>query len=281
MQHIPYLDQWLEIALAEDVGDGDHSSLACIPKGETGKVKCLYKEDGIVAGVELAEIIFKKTDANIKMEVLHPDGSTVKKGTIVFYATGSRISLLTAERLVLNCMQRLSAIATQTKTYANLIKHTKTKVLDTRKTTPGLRYLEKWAVALGGGVNHRMGLYDMIMLKDNHIDFAGGIKQAVEKTHEYLNSLGKKLKIEVEARNLDEVKEILAVGNIDRIMLDNFNYEDTRTAVALINNKYETESSGGITKDTLVKYAECNVDFISVGALTHSVKGLDISLKAI
>lgn len=281
MQNIPYLDQWLEIALAEDVGDGDHSSLACIPKNALGKVKCLYKQDGIVAGVKLAHYIFNKVDSAIKIDIHFKDGSPIKKNEIAFYAEGPRISLLTAERLVLNCMQRLSAIATQTKEYANLIAHTKAKVLDTRKTTPGLRHLEKWAVALGGGVNHRIGLFDMIMLKDNHIDFAGGIAEAIAKTHEYLKKHNKNLKIEVEARDLMEVDEILKIGGIHRIMLDNFNYADTRTAVELIGSKYEIESSGGITKDTIVNYAECGVDFISVGALTHSVKGLDISLKAL
>ena len=281
IQDFPYLQEWLDIALKEDLGDGDHSSLACIPKDATGKVKCLFKEDGIVAGIELAEIIFNKIDDKINIERIFNDGDRVTNGTIVFYATGPKISLLSAERLVLNCMQHLSAVATQTSVYAAAIAHTSTKVLDTRKTTPGLRHLEKWAVSLGGGANHRIGLYDMIMLKDNHIDFAGGIEKAIGLTHKYLKDHNKDLKIEVETRDMEELKEVLSVGGVDRIMLDNFTPAQTEIAVKLINGKYEVESSGGITLDTLKNYAECGVDFISVGALTHSVKSLDISLKAI
>ncbi|MCT4623718.1 MAG: carboxylating nicotinate-nucleotide diphosphorylase [Schleiferiaceae bacterium] len=281
LHEFPFLDQWLDIALKEDLGDGDHSSLSSIPADATGKVKCLFKADGVVAGIELAKIIFAKVDPSITMDVLEQDGSYVKNGTIVFYAEGPRISLLSAERLMLNCMQRLSAVATTTHIYAQTIAHTSTKVLDTRKTTPGLRHLEKWAVKLGGGENHRVGLYDMIMLKDNHIDFAGGIEKAIHKTKEYLKEKGKDLRIEVETRDLNEVKEVMRVGGIDRIMLDNFTPAQTKEAVALIDGKYETESSGGITLDTLASYAECGVDYISVGALTHSSGSLDISLKAV
>ena len=281
LEEFPFLNEWIDITLKEDLGDGDHSSLACIPKNAIGKVKCLYKEDGIVAGIALAKIIFNKVDSQIAIETIHSDGDFVKKGTIVFYATGPKISLLSAERLVLNCMQRLSAVATTTNIYAKAIAHTSTKVLDTRKTTPGLRHLEKWAVTLGGGLNHRVGLYDMIMLKDNHIDFAGGIEKAILKTKSYLQETGRDLKIEVETRSMDEVNEVLDVGGIDRIMLDNFTPEETIKAVKLINGRVEIESSGGITLETLKDYAECGVDFISVGALTHSAGSLDISLKAI
>lgn len=281
LEEFPFLNEWIDITLKEDLGDGDHSSLACIPKDAVGRVKCLYKEDGIVAGIALAEIIFAKVDSQIVLELIHKDGDFVKNGTVVFYASGPKISLLSAERLVLNCMQRLSAVATTTNVYAKTIAHTSTKVLDTRKTTPGLRHLEKWAVTLGGGMNHRVGLYDMVMLKDNHIDFAGGIEKAISQTKKYLKETGRVLKIEVETRTLKEVNEVLTVGGIDRIMLDNFTPEETKAAVKMIDSRYETESSGGITLETLKDYAECGVDFISVGALTHSAGSLDISLKAV
>ncbi len=281
LSQIPHLHRLIDQALAEDVGDGDHSALACIPASAQGKAHLLVKEDGILAGVELAELIFKKVDPSFVLNVLLPDGSRVKKGDIAFYVTGPSQKLLTAERLVLNFMQRLSAIATQTNVYVTLLEGTNTKVLDTRKTTPGLRYLEKWAVALGGGHNHRIGLFDMIMLKDNHIDFAGGIKQAIAKTKIYLQNTGRDLQIEVETRNLKEVEEVLCTGGIHRIMLDNFTYEETRQAVKLIAGRFETESSGGITLETIRAYADCGVDFISVGALTHSVKSMDLSLKAV
>ena len=275
------LDLFIELALAEDVGDGDHSSLACVPNSVSGKAQMLIKEGGILAGVEIGVSIFKKVDTKLLVTVLLSDGTSVKQNDIAMTVEGSRQSILKAERLVLNIMQRMSGIATYTNKIVQLIDGTKTKVLDTRKTTPLFRTLEKQAVKIGGGENHRFGLYDMIMLKDNHIDYAGGIKAAVTKTKEYLNSTGRDLKIEVEARDLNEVKEILAIGGIDRIMLDNFNYSDTKTAVEIIGNTCETESSGGITIDTIRAYAECGVDYISVGALTHSIKSLDISLKAI
>jgi len=275
------LDLFIELALAEDVGDGDHSSLACVPNNVSGKAQMLIKEGGILAGVEIGVSIFKKVDTKLLVTVLLSDGTSVKQNDIAMTVEGSRQSILKAERLVLNIMQRMSGIATYTNKIVQLIDGTKTKVLDTRKTTPLFRTLEKQAVKIGGGENHRFGLYDMIMLKDNHIDYAGGIKAAVTKTKEYLNSTGRDLKIEVEARDLNEVKEILAIGGIDRIMLDNFNYSDTKTAVEIIGNTCETESSGGITIDTIRAYAECGVDYISVGALTHSIKSLDISLKAI
>ena len=268
-------------AMREDVGDGDHSSLACIPKTAIGKAKLLVKDNGIIAGVNFAEQVFKYVDEAMLVEVLIPDGSAVKHGDIAFYVTGSSQSILKAERLVLNAMQRMSAIATKTKSFVKLVEGTDTKILDTRKTTPGLRVLEKWAVKIGGGENHRFALYDMIMLKDNHIDFAGGITKAIQKTQQYLRETNRDLKIIVEARNLDEIKEILLSEGIYRILIDNFNYEDTRKAVALIGNKCLTESSGNINEYTLRKYAECGVDYISSGALTHSVYNMDLSLKAV
>jgi len=275
------IKEFVQLAIKEDIKDGDHSALACIPYDAVGKAKLLVKEDGIIAGIEIAKQIFKEFDSSIQFEQLIEDGSEVKYGDIAFYIDGNSRKLLGAERLVLNVMQRMSAIATLTNKYVNELNGLKTKVLDTRKTTPLLRFLEKEAVLIGGGHNHRMGLYDMIMLKDNHIDFAGSIEKAICKTTDYLKSNNLNLKIEVEARNLDEVKEILKVGGIHRIMLDNFSFDDIRTAVALIGNKAETEASGGITLDTLRNYAECGVDFISVGALTHSVHNMDLSLKAI
>lgn len=275
------LDIIIKNAIREDVGDGDHSSLACIPKTAVGKAKLLVKDEGIIAGVEFAQMVFDYIDKNLQTEVLISDGSPVRYGDVVFYVEGPSQSILKAERLVLNAMQRMSAIATKTHYFAGLLKGTKTRILDTRKTTPGIRALEKWAVKIGGGENHRFALYDMIMLKDNHIDFAGGITQAIEKTKKYLKDTRRDLKIIVEARNLEEVKTILQSDGIYRILLDNFNYEDTKKAVALIGNKCQTESSGGITEKTARKYAECGVDYISSGALTHSVYNMDLSLKAV
>ena len=275
------IKEFVRLAIEEDIKEGDHSALACIPENANGKAKLLIKEDGIIAGIKIAKQIFKEFDSSIQFEQLIEDGSEVTYGDIAFYIAGNSQKLLGAERLVLNVMQRMSAIATLTKKYVNELNGLKTKVLDTRKTTPLLRFLEKEAVLIGGGHNHRMGLYDMVMLKDNHIDFAGNIEKAIRKTTNYLKSNNLNLKIEVEARNLDEVKEILKVGGIQRIMLDNFSFEDIRTAVELIEGKAETEASGGITLESLRNYAECGVDFISVGALTHSVHNMDLSLKAI
>jgi nicotinate-nucleotide pyrophosphorylase (carboxylating) len=271
---------FIHLAFAEDVRDGDHSSLACIPQEANGRAHLLVKDEGTIAGVQLARWIFESIDPNIKMQALLQDGDEVKKGDIVFIVEGCSVSLLTAERIVLNCMQRMSAIATKTKAYVELIEGTETTILDTRKTTPGLRILEKWAVKIGGGANHRFGLYDMIMLKDNHIDFAGGITKAIAKTKKYLADKNLDLKIEVETRDLDEVKEVVKAGGIHRIMLDNFTPAETIVAVEYIKGAYETESSGGITDKTIRSYAECGVDFISVGALTHSVYNMDLSLKA-
>jgi nicotinate-nucleotide pyrophosphorylase (carboxylating) len=268
-------------AIREDVGDGDHSSLACIPPTAQGKAKLLVKDEGILAGVAFAQQVFQYVNPQLKVEVLLPDGTLVKHGDIAFYVEGSSQSILKAERLVLNAMQRMSAIATKTQYYVSLLEGTGTKILDTRKTTPGIRALEKWAVKIGGGENHRFALYDMIMLKDNHIDFAGGITKAIQKTQQYLKDQNKDLKIIVEARNLDEVEEILQSKGVYRILLDNFNYQDTRKAVQRIGEQCLTESSGGITEDTIRKYAECGVDYISSGALTHSVYNMDLSLKAV
>ena len=275
------LDIIIKNAIREDVGDGDHSSLACVPESAKGKAKLLVKDNGVIAGVAFAEMIFKYIDRNLKVEILINDGSKVKYGDIVFYVSGKSQSILKAERLVLNSMQRMSAIATKTRKFVDLLKGTKTKILDTRKTTPGIRALEKWAVKIGGGENHRFALYDMIMLKDNHIDFAGGITQSIKKTKQYLKRNNKKLKIIVEARSLDEVKEILQSEGIYRILIDNFNYKDTKKAVEMIGKTCQTESSGGITEKTIKEYAECGVNYISSGALTHSVYNMDLSLKAI
>ncbi|WP_396210074.1 carboxylating nicotinate-nucleotide diphosphorylase [Flavobacterium sp.] len=268
-------------AIREDVGDGDHSSLACIPNTAQGKAKLLVKGNGIIAGVEFAKMIFKYVDTNLQVEVLIEDGEVVKHGDIVFLVSGNSQSILKAERLVLNAMQRMSAIATKTKHFAALLQGTKAKVLDTRKTTPGIRAIEKWAVKIGGGENHRFALYDMIMLKDNHIDFAGGISQAIAKTKNYLMDNDKDLKIIVEARDLNEVQQILHAGGVYRILLDNFDYETTRKAVQLIGNQCLTESSGNINEKTIRSYAECGVNYISSGALTHSIYNMDLSLKAI
>ncbi|SDS73064.1 nicotinate-nucleotide pyrophosphorylase [carboxylating] [Gillisia sp. Hel1_33_143] len=268
-------------ALREDIGDGDHSSLACIPISALGKAKLLVKDNGIIAGVEFAKHVFAKVDESLKVETLVEDGTPVKRGDIVFYVEGSSQSILKAERLVLNAMQRMSAIATKTNEFVKKLEGTKTKILDTRKTTPGIRALEKWAVKIGGGENHRFGLFDMIMLKDNHIDFAGGIDNAISKTKQYLKDKELDLKIIVEARNLDEIKQILACGGIYRILIDNFNFDDTVKAVNLIGDKCLTESSGGITLESVRKYAQCGVDYVSSGALTHSIYNLDLSLKAV
>jgi len=268
-------------AIREDVGDGDHSSLACIPATAMGKAKLLVKDEGIIAGVEFAKMVFKHVDPNLEIEVFIPDGSTVKYGDVVFHVSGSSQSILKAERLVLNAMQRMSAIATKTKVFVDLLEGTKTKILDTRKTTPGIRAIEKWAVKIAGGENHRFALYDMIMLKDNHNDFAGGITQAIQKTNAYLKAHNLDLKIIVEARNLDEVAEILRNEGVYRILLDNFNFEDTRKAVEMIGDKCLTESSGGIDEKTVRRFAECGVNFVSSGALTHSIYNMDLSLKAI
>lgn len=275
------IHQFISLALAEDMGDGDHTSLACIPASAKGKAHLLVKENGVIAGVELALLIFKQVDKSLKITVFIKDGTLIKKGDIILIVEGKAQSILLAERLVLNCMQRMSGIATATHKLVSLCKGTNAKVIDTRKTTPNIRGLEKWAVLLGGGANHRIGLYDMILIKDNHVDYAGGIKQAIEAANAYLKIKKKKLKIEIEARNLNEVDQILAVGKVDRIMLDNFSTADIKKAVKIINGKYQTEASGGITEKTIASYAKCGVDFISVGALTHSIKSLDLSLKAI
>ena len=271
----------IQNAIREDVGDGDHSSLACIPASAEGKAKLLVKDTGIIAGVAFAKMIFNFVDANLVVETLIQDGASVTHGDVVFYVSGSSQSILKAERLVLNSMQRMSAIATKTKKYVDILQGTNTKILDTRKTTPGFRACEKWAVTIGGGENHRFALYDMIMLKDNHIDFAGGITNAITKTKEYLKSNNKDLKIIVEARNLDEIKEILQNDGVYRILIDNFNFQDTKTAVALIGDQCLTESSGNINENTIREYAECGVNYISSGALTHSVYNMDLSLKAV
>ncbi|MBT1704193.1 carboxylating nicotinate-nucleotide diphosphorylase [Chryseosolibacter indicus] len=276
-----FLDQFISTALKEDVGDGDHSSLAAIPENAVGKAKLLIKENGIIAGIELAIRIFNQFDPSLKVETFFKDGDEVKKGDIALTVSGSSRSLLTTERFVLNSMQRMSGIATYTRHLLNLIKGTGAQLLDTRKTTPNFRLLEKWAVAIGGGQNHRVGLYDMIMLKDNHIDLAGGVQPAIIRTKDYLRARNKALKIEVETRNLEEVKQVLEVGEIDVIMLDNMDVKTMKEAVKLINGRFKTEASGGITEETIRPIAECGVDFISVGALTHSIKSLDLSLKAI
>ena len=273
-------DKLIELAFAEDIGDGDHTTLCCIPEDAMGKSHLLIKEDGILAGVELAKKVFAKFDPTMQVEVLINDGAHVKVGDIAMVVTGKVRSLLQTERLMLNIMQRMSGIATMTNKYVELLKGTKTRVLDTRKTTPGLRMLEKQAVKIGGGTNHRIGLFDMILLKDNHIDYAGGIANAIDRCHNYLKEKNLDLKIEIEVRNFDELQQVLDKGGVNRIMLDNFSVADTKKAVDIIAGRYETESSGGITFNTIRGYAEQGVDFISVGALTHSVKGLDMSFKA-
>ncbi len=275
------IDQIIALALQEDIQDGDHTSLATIPSEAKGKARLLVKEDGIIAGIRIAKKVFKQVDPGIEFKQFIEDGAEIKIGNIAFEVSGKSISILTAERLALNFMQRMSGIATTTNVYVKLLKGTKATVLDTRKTTPNLRLLEKEAVKLGGGKNHRMGLYDMIMIKDNHVDFAGGIKQAIEATQQYLQSKSKDLKIELEVRSFEELEEAINVGGIDRIMLDNFTPSDLKKAVEIIDGRFETEASGGITLDTIRTYAETGVDYISVGALTHHIKSLDLSLKAI
>ena len=274
------IDELIDLAFAEDIGDGDHTTLCCITDTAMGKSRLLIKEPGILAGVEIARKIFHRFDPDLKMTVYIEDGTAVKPGDVAFVVEGRVQSLLQTERLMLNVMQRMSGIATMTHRYGKKREGLHTRILDTRKTTPGMRMLEKEAVKIGGGVNHRIGLFDMILLKDNHVDFAGGIENAISRCHDYLKAKGKDLKIEIEVRNLDELKEVMRVGGVDRIMLDNFSPELTKEAVKIVGGKYEIESSGGITFDTIRDYAESGVDFVSVGALTHSVKGLDMSFKA-
>jgi len=274
------LDIIIKNGIREDIGDGDHSSLACIPKEAKGQAKLLVKESGVIAGIDFAKMIFKEVDPELKVDTFLIDGDAVAIGDIVFNVTGSSQSILKSERLVLNAMQRMSAIATKTRKFADVLKGTNTTILDTRKTSPGIRAIEKWAVKIGGGENHRFALYDMVMLKDNHIDFAGGIDQAIKKTKDYLNQNDLDLKIIVEARNMDEIKQILDHQGIHRILIDNFDFADTAKAVELIAGQCQTESSGGITLQTARRYAECGVDYISSGALTHSIYNMDLSLKA-
>ena len=273
-------DRLIDLAFAEDIGDGDHTTLCCIPEEATGQSHLLIKEEGILAGVRVAKGVFNRFDPTMTVQVLLDDGTHVRPGDVAMVVTGKVRSLLQTERLMLNIMQRMSGIATMTHKYVERLEGTHTRVLDTRKTTPGMRMMEKEAVRIGGGVNHRIGLFDMILLKDNHVDFAGGIGAALDRCHSYLKEKGLDLKIEIEVRSFDEIRQVMAHGGVDRIMFDNFSVDDTRKAVAMIGGKYETESSGGITFDTIRDYAECGVDFISVGALTHSVKGLDMSFKA-
>ena len=280
MDYQPYIDQLISLAIAEDIGDGDHTSLSCISPAAVGKMKLLVKQEGVIAGIAIARQIFQRIDADLQMEQLLDDGTRVAVGDIAFYVSGKELSLLQAERLVLNVMQRMSGVATQTAVYVKQLEGLKTQVIDTRKTTPGMRALDKLAVKTGGGGNHRMGLFDMVLLKDNHIDFAGGVEQAIRKAQDYLQRSGRKLAIEVEVRSLDDVRTVMRVGGVQRIMLDNFDIPATKAAVALINGRYEIEASGGITLENLRAYAECGVDFISVGALTHQIKSLDLSLKA-
>ncbi len=274
------IEQLIDLAIKEDIGDGDHSSLSCIPSETHGKAKLLVKENGIIAGVEIAQKIFHKIDKDLKVQTFIFDGNKVVKGDVIFHVSGKTHSILQAERLVLNFMQRMSGIATNTHRYVEKLQGLKTKVLDTRKTTPGLRAIEKMAVKIGGGENHRMGLYDMIMIKDNHIDFAGGIEKAIEKIKNYLKETGKNIPVEIEVRDFGELEQVIKTGFGNRIMLDNFTPESTRKAVEIINGKYETESSGGITLETIRSYAECGVDYVSVGELTHQIRSIDLSLKA-
>lgn len=275
-----YIHHFIQTALAEDLGDGDHTSLSTIPSDAQGRARLLVKDTGILAGVELAKLIFAEVDPNLAVEVLLEDGTFITKGEIVLTVAGSSQSILKAERLVLNCMQRMSGIATYTASLVKLLEGTNTKLLDTRKTTPNFRICEKWACKIGGAVNHRYALYDMILIKDNHVDYAGGIKNAITQANDYLKTTGKDLQIEIEVRNLEELAEVLAIGQINRIMLDNFSFENLRKAVAMIDGKFMTEASGGINETTIREYAECGVDYISCGALTHHVASLDLSLKA-
>ncbi len=275
------LRDFIRRSLAEDLGDGDHSSLACIPPESAGKARLIIKDKGILAGIRVAKILFNTVDNDLKLEINLEDGAEISQGDVAFYISGRKHSILKSERLVLNIMQRMSGIATSTHEYVRRLEGLKTKILDTRKTTPGLRFLEKEAVRIGGGSNHRMGLYDMIMLKDNHIDYSGGIENAILRTREYLAKNKLDLKVEIESRNLEDIRRIISIGGVDRIMLDNFTVEDTRAAVILIDGRFETESSGGINLETIRSYAACGVDFISVGALTHQIRSLDMSLKVI
>ena len=274
------IDKLIDISLQEDIGDGDHTTLSCIPNDLEGKARLLVKQEGILCGIEVAKKIYQKFDPTLQIKILLNDGAKIKPGDIAFIVEGKTISILQTERLVLNFMQRLSGIATQTNEYVELLQGTNTKILDTRKTTPGMRLLEKYAVATGGGLNHRIGLYDMILIKDNHIDFAGGVKAAISKTKDYLYTHNKDLKIVVEARTFQDIEDILTFSNIHRILIDNFTPEETKKAIQLIASRCSTESSGGITKETIRAYAEAGVDFISIGALTHQIKSLDLSLKA-
>ena len=279
-EYKPFVDELIELAIKEDIGDGDHTSLCCIPASEQGRMRLLCKQEGVIAGIEIAEIVLQRLDPTMKFEQLLHDGDRVKPGDVAFYVSGGLRSLLQAERILLNIMQRMSGVATQTAFYVKHLEGLHTKVLDTRKTTPGMRVLDKMAVKIGGGENHRMGLFDMILLKDNHIDFAGGIRQAVEGAKQYLKEKGKNIPIECEVRSLEDIDEVFAAGGVDRIMFDNFSPEMTREAVKKVAGRCETESSGGITLETMRSYAECGVDFISVGALTHQIRSLDMSLKA-
>ncbi len=274
-------DRLIDLAFSEDIGDGDHTTLCCIPADAMGQSRLLIKEEGILAGVEVAKRVFATFDPDLKMDIMLHDGAHVRPGDVAFIVSGKIQSLLQTERLMLNIMQRMSGIATQTHRYVQRLEGTHTHVLDTRKTTPGLRMLEKQAVKIGGGMNHRIGLFDMILLKDNHVDFAGGIENAIDRCHKYLKEKGLDLKIEIEVRSFEELDRVLRHGGVDRIMLDNFSVADTKKAVGIINHRYETESSGGITLETIRDYALCGVDYVSVGALTHSVKGLDMSFKAV
>ncbi len=279
-EYRPFVDELIELAIKEDIGDGDHTSLCCIPAEEQGRMRLLCKQEGVIAGIEIAQIVLERLDPTMQFEQLLHDGDRVKPGDVAFYVSGGLRSLLQAERILLNIMQRMSGVATQTAFYVKHLEGLHTKVLDTRKTTPGMRVLDKMAVKIGGGENHRMGLFDMILLKDNHIDFAGGIRQAIEGAKKYLQERGKNIPIECEVRSLEDIDEVFAAGGVDRIMFDNFTPEMTREAVKKVNGRCETESSGGITLETMRSYAECGVDFISVGALTHQIRSLDMSLKA-
>ena len=279
-EYIPFVKELIELCIKEDIGDGDHTSLCCIPADAHGRMRLLCKQEGVIAGIEVAQMVFDRLDPEMRFEQKLNDGDHVQPGDVAFYVSGRVRSLLQAERIVLNIMQRMSGVATQTAFYVKHLEGLHTRILDTRKTTPGMRVLDKMAVKLGGGENHRMGLFDMILLKDNHIDFAGGIRKAIHGAREYLHAKGKQLPIECEVRSLEDIDEVFAAGGVDRIMFDNFSVADTRKAVEMIGGRMETESSGGITLDTIRDYAECGVDFVSVGALTHSVKGLDMSFKA-
>lgn len=279
-EYKPYVDELIELCIREDIGDGDHTSLCCIPAEEQGRMRLLCKQEGVIAGIEIAQLVLHRLDPEMRFEQLLRDGDRVKPGDVAFYVSGRLRSLLQAERILLNIMQRMSGVATQTAFYVKHLEGLHTRILDTRKTTPGMRVLDKMAVKIGGGENHRMGLFDMILLKDNHIDFAGGIRPAIEGAKKYLREKGKNIPIECEVRSLEDIDEVFAAGGVDRIMFDNFTPEITREAVRKVAGRCETESSGGITLDTMRGYAECGVDFISVGALTHQIKSLDMSLKA-